>query len=154
MEGKTVKQSTVGQERIFNLLLKPMSALNIWLFRLSGGKLGGRFMGAPVLLLTTRGRKTGQLRTVPLLYLQDGEAIVLVASKGGMPHHPLWYKNLEVNPDVEVEVGGEKKAMSARRATDEEKKALWPKLVALYRSYETYQARTERNIPVMILSPC
>jgi deazaflavin-dependent oxidoreductase (nitroreductase family) len=131
-----------------------MSRANTWLYRTSGGWLGGRFFGgAPVLLLTTVGRRSGQPRTAPLLYLQDGDNLVLVASKGGMSHHPLWYKNLESNPRVEVEIGTERRPMLARRATPTEKAALWPRLVAMYGDYDTYQARTDREIPVVILSP-
>jgi deazaflavin-dependent oxidoreductase (nitroreductase family) len=131
-----------------------MSRANVWAYRLSGGRLGGRFWGgAPVLLLTTVGRRSGASRTAPLLYLPDGENLVVVASKGGMSHHPLWYKNLEANPRVEVEVGSERRTMVSRRATAAEKAALWPRLVAMYPEYESYQARTERDIPVVILSP-
>lgn len=149
------KPYTAGQAKLFKtLFIKPLSQVNTWLYRLSSGRIGGRMpQGQPILLLTTTGRKSGQPRTAPLLYLQEGVNIVLVASQGGLPHHPLWYRNLEVNPDVEVEIGAEKKAMRARRASEEEKRALWPKLVAMYRSYDAYQARTQRNIPVVILSP-
>ena len=110
--------------------------------------------GQPVLLLTTIGRKSGQPQTAPLLYLKDGDTYVVVASKGGMSHHPLWFKNLEANPSVEVEVGSDKVAMTARRATADEKAALWPTLLALYPSYADYQARTTRDIPVVLLTRC
>ena len=144
---------TAREEKIGSAFVKVMSAVNTWVFRASGGRIGGRFRGgAPVLLLTTTGRKTGQPRTAPLLYLKDGDTYVLVASKGGMSHHPLWFRNLEANPEVEIEVGRDKLAMTARRASSEEKAALWPKLVAMYRDYDDYQARTERDIPVVILS--
>ncbi|MGH7963960.1 MAG: nitroreductase family deazaflavin-dependent oxidoreductase [Candidatus Binatia bacterium] len=155
MSEKAAKPYTAGQAKLFKtLLIKPLSQVNTWLYRLSSGKVGGRMpQGQPILLLTTTGRKSGQPRTTPLLYLQEGDNVVLVASQGGLPHHPLWYQNLEVNPDVEIELGTEKRAMRARRATEEEKKTLWPKLVAMYGSFDTYQARTQRNIPVVILSP-
>jgi deazaflavin-dependent oxidoreductase (nitroreductase family) len=144
---------TPTEERIGSLVIGLMSWVNVWLYRLSGGWLGGRFPGgAPVLLLTTVGRRSGAARAVPLLYLHDGERLVVVASKGGMSHHPLWYRNLEANPRVEVEIGRERRTMLARRATAAEKTALWPSLVAMYRDYATYQARTERDIPVVILT--
>lgn len=153
MTEKTRKPFTPCQEKIADLVIKPLSMLNVRAFRISGGRIGGRFRGgAPVLLLTTTGRRSGQPRTTPLLYLRDGENVVVVASKGGMPHNPLWYGNLEANPDVEVEIGHEKKAMVARRATDEEKSALWPRLVGMYGDFDDYQARTDRNIPVVFLS--
>ena len=142
------------QERLANPLIRAMSAANTWVYRLSGGRIGGRFLrGAPVLLLTTVGRKSGQPRTAPLLYLEDGEDLVVVASKGGMSKHPVWYLNLAADPDVKVQIGSQKRRMRARRASDEEKAKLWPRLVAMYRDYDNYQARTDRNIPVVILSP-
>jgi deazaflavin-dependent oxidoreductase (nitroreductase family) len=154
MPDKKLKPYTATQEKIASALIKPMSVLNTWVYRISGGRIGGKFLrGAPVLLLTTIGRKSGKPRTAPLLYLRDGEKIVIVGSKGGMSQHPLWYRNVEANPDVDVEIGSESRRMLARRATDEEKAAVWPKLVAMYRDFEDYQARTERNIPVIILSP-
>jgi len=145
---------TETQERYGNVLIRIMSALNTWAFRWTGGRVGGRFLqGAPVLLLTTLGRKTGKSRTVPLLYLEDGENLVIVASKGGMNHHPVWFLNLEANPKVEIQIGRESRTLQARRATEEEKAALWPRLTAMYTEYDTYQSRTERNIPVLILTP-
>jgi deazaflavin-dependent oxidoreductase (nitroreductase family) len=131
-----------------------MSKLNIWAYRLTNGWLGGTFPGgAPVLLLTTIGRKTGQQRVAPLLYLEDGHDLVIVASKGGMSHHPLWYRNLQANPAVEVEIGSQKRPYRARTASREEKARLWPALVEMYASYDAYQDRTTRDIPVVILSP-
>jgi len=103
--------------------------------------------------LTVTGRRSGQPRTVPLLYLRDGERVVFVASKGGMSRHPVWYHNVTAHPEVEVQIGGETRAMRARTASAEEKAALWPKLVAMYPDYDDYQARTERDIPVVICEP-
>ncbi len=157
MSKPDAKPYSPGQERLMNLLMKPVSHFNNWIYRVSGGGIGGRFPGgAPVLLLTTIGRKSGQPRTAPLLYLRDEDnedRVVVVASMGGMSRHPIWYLNLEANPEVEVEIGRECSKMLARRATPEEKARLWPRLVDLYGSYETYQARTERDIPVVILTP-
>jgi F420H(2)-dependent quinone reductase len=148
------KPFTPAQERLGNVVIRVMSTLNVLAFRLSKGRLGGRFRGgAPVLLLTTIGRKSGERRTAPVLYLADGERFVVVASKGGFSKHPLWYKNLESNPNVEVELGSERQKMTAKRASDAEKRVLWPKLVTMYRDFDDYQARTEREIPVVILSP-
>jgi deazaflavin-dependent oxidoreductase (nitroreductase family) len=145
---------TPGQERIAHVVIRVMSTLNIWAYRASGGRVGGRFRGgAPVCLVTTRGRKTGEPRVAPLLYLGDGERVVIVASKGGMARHPIWYLNLVAHPDCEVEIGRQRRAMRARTASPEEKAALWPRLVAMYRDYDDYQARTDRDIPVVILEP-
>jgi len=88
-----------------------------------------------------------------VLYLAEGDRFVVVASKGGFSTHPLWYRNLESNPNVEVEIGGERRKMTAKRAGDAEKRVLWPKLIEMYRDFDDYQARTRREIPVVILSP-
>jgi deazaflavin-dependent oxidoreductase (nitroreductase family) len=137
-----------------NVAMKAMSSVNTWIYRATGGRLGGRFpSGAPLLLLTTIGRKSGQPRTTPLIYLADGEDLVIVASKAGMDEHPLWYLNLVANPDVEVEIGHERRRLRARTANAEEKAWLWPKLVDIYADYAAYQTRTDREIPVVILSP-
>lgn len=145
---------TPRQERVANVVIRAMSVLNVWLYRASGGRIGGRFLrGAPICLLTTRGRKTGAARVAPLLYLADGENVVIVASKGGMAEHPLWYRNLVADPDCEVEIGATRRAMRARTASAEEKAALWPRLVAMYPDYDDYQARTDRDIPVVVLEP-
>ena len=134
-------------------VFRAMSALNVRLYRLSGGKIAGSMKGAPILLLTTTGRRTGKTRVNPLLYLSDGDILVLVASKGGAPRHPVWFLNLEANPDVEVEVGRERERRRARRATPEECERLWPKLVEMYGPYADYQTRTTREVPVVILEP-
>ncbi len=153
MTTTTVKPLSPMQQKLIKMVLKPASYVNTWLYRTSGGKLGGTAAGAPVMLLITTGRKSGQPRTAPLLYLEDGEDIVVVASQGGMSEDPLWFKNLEANPAAEIEIGKEKRKVGARRATDEEKATLWPKVTGLYSGFDLYQARTERNIPVVILSP-
>jgi deazaflavin-dependent oxidoreductase (nitroreductase family) len=145
---------TPGQERVANVFIKIMTALNIWVFRLSGGRIGSRFArGAPVCLVTTTGRKSGAQRTVALIYLADGPNVVIVASKGGMAKHPIWYLNLVANPRCTVELGSERHAMVAHTASAAEKQSLWPRLVAIYRDYDDYQARTVREIPVVILAP-
>jgi deazaflavin-dependent oxidoreductase (nitroreductase family) len=154
MAAQTPRPWTPTEERYGTLAVRLMSSVNTWLLRVSDGRLGNRFLrGAPVLLLTTTGRKSGTRRTTPLIYLVDGVRIVLVASKGGMSHSPAWYHNLVAHPDCEVTIGGEPHAMHARRASAEEKAALWPRLVAIYRDYDAYQARTTRDIPVLILTP-
>lgn len=134
-------------------VFRAMSALNVWLYRLSGGRIAGSMKGAPILLLTTRGRKSGKTRVTPLLYLRDGENLVLVASKGGAPKHPIWFLNAEASPDVEVEVGRTRERRRARRTSPEERERLWPKLVEMYAPYADYQTKTTREIPVVILEP-
>jgi deazaflavin-dependent oxidoreductase (nitroreductase family) len=139
---------------IANPIIRVMSRLNTWAYRLTGGRLGGTFLrGAPVMLLTVIGRKSGRELTVPLLYLQDGERVITVASKGGMDHHPLWYLNLVAHPDVDVQIGTDVRPMRAHTADESERAHYWPKLVAMYRDYADYQARTARTIPIVVLSP-
>ena len=153
MAEPTARPWTPTEERFGAIALRIMSALNTWAFRLTGGRLGGTFPGgAPVCLVTMTGRKSGQQRTVPLLYLRDGADLIIVASKGGMSKHPLWYLNLEGNPACEVEIGSERRRMTARRVSPEEKIALWPRLCAMYPDYASYQARTARDIPVLRLT--
>ena len=143
---------TKTEVAIANPLLKVMSRLNTWAYRATGGRLGGKFRGGvPVMLVSTVGRKTGKRYTTPLLFLRDGDQVVTVASKGGMDHHPLWYRNMVANPDVDVQIGTAVERMQARTANAAEKAALWPKLVAMYPDYASYQLRTQRDIPVVIL---
>jgi F420H(2)-dependent quinone reductase len=151
MANSSIKKSTEREERSINVIIRLLSKIDGWMMRHAKLRLLAR--SAPALLLTTIGRKSGQPRTTPVLYLREGTAIVVVASKGGMPNHPLWYLNLAANPHVEVEVDGQKMAMLARQATEEEKQRLWPKLLEMYPDFATYQARTQRDIPVIFLLP-
>jgi deazaflavin-dependent oxidoreductase (nitroreductase family) len=127
--------------------------LHSFVYRATNGKIGGRMLGSPVLLLITTGRKSGRERTVPLLYLRDGENLVIVGSNGGAATHPAWWLNLRANPEAIVEVGDQKLRVRAKKADPEEKERLWPKLVAMYPSYEDYRRRTDREIPVVLLKP-
>ncbi len=121
------------------------------IYRLTGGVVGGRVLNSPVLLLTTTGRKTGKQRTVPLLYLADKDAVVLVASNGGAVRHPTWWLNLQSNPEAEIQINGQRRRVKARQASQEEKRQLWPRLTAMYPGYQKYQDITNRDIPVVIL---
>jgi F420H(2)-dependent quinone reductase len=125
-------------------LWKRFTGLNNAVFRLSGGRLLGTYDGNPVLLLHHVGRKSGEARVSPLLYLEDGDDLAIVGSMGGSPKDPAWVHNLRAAPDTEVELRGERRAVRAR---------LWPRLVESYPGFGTYQGRTEREIPVVILSP-
>jgi deazaflavin-dependent oxidoreductase (nitroreductase family) len=119
----------------------------------SGGARGHRWQGVTTLLITTRGRKTGKLRRTALIYGRDGDRYIIVASKGGAPTHPEWYLNLTANPAVDLQVGAEKFTARARTATPDEKPELWRLMNAVYAQYENYQARTTRDIPVVVLEP-
>ena len=135
------------------MTFKVMGAIHVALYRLTGGRIGGKAFGAPVLLLTTRGRKTGKARTTPLLYLEDGDRLVVVASKGGAPRHPAWFLNLAANPEVTVERARQRLTMRAREADDEARARYWPQVVAMYPGYEKYQQKTSRRIPLVVLEP-
>ena len=153
MANPTARPWTATEERIGSIVVKIMSWLNVVAYRATGGRLGGTFLrGAPVCLVTVIGRKSGEPHTIPLLYLADGDDVIVVASKGGMSKHPVWYLNLVANPRCEVEMGNSRTSMVARRVSAEEKAALWPRLCAMYPDYAGYQARTERDIPVLRLS--
>jgi deazaflavin-dependent oxidoreductase (nitroreductase family) len=141
-------------------VMQLMSRANVWLYQRTGGRIGGTWRmgsafprGVPVLLLTTTGRKTGRKRTTPLLYIEDGDALVVVASRGGLREDPKWFLNLRDQPEVEVQVGPRKDRRRARVANPAERERLWPRLVAHYRDFATYQAWTERQIPVILLAP-
>ena len=126
---------------------------NVTLYRRSGGRLGNSLKGAPVLLLDHVGRKSGRARTAPVLYMRNGDDLVIVASRGGSDAMPAWWQNLQAKPDATVQVGAERRRVLAREASPEEKAELWPRLVEMYGDFEVYQRRTEREIPVVILSP-
>jgi deazaflavin-dependent oxidoreductase (nitroreductase family) len=117
----------------------------------SAGEDGHIWNGVPTLLLTTTGRRSGEARLSPLIYGQDGARYLVVASRGGAPEHPQWYRNLVADPDVQVQVGADKFNARARSATPAEKPALWQKMVGIWPAYADYQTKTTREIPVVIL---
>jgi len=129
------------------------SHIDSWLIRASGGTLNTTFAW-PCLLLMTKGAKTGKRRTTPLVYMSDGENLVLIASKGGDPRHPAWYLNLKANPACEVFLDGKTTRYIARDAEGEERDKLWNKAVGVYSGYEKYKKRAGgRKIPVVVLEP-
>src|SRR4051812_48223771 len=119
-------------------------------YRATDGAEGHEWNGTQTLLLTTTGRRSGEQRTTPLIYGRDGDAYVIVASKGGSPEPPAWYLNLSAEPEVEVQVLGDRFKARARTATADEKPGLWEKMVAEWPSYDEYQEKTEREIPVVV----
>jgi F420H(2)-dependent quinone reductase len=124
------------------------------IYRATDGRIGHRVPGAPpMLLLDHVGAKSGAKRTSPLVYIRDGEDVVLVASKGGYPKNPGWYYNLKANPDTDVQIGSEHRQVHAHVADPEERKRLWPMALKVYGGYADYQRRTEREIPLVILKP-
>ena len=117
----------------------------------SDGRNGQRFNGHDALLITTRGRRTGTLRRTALFYGRDGERYLLVASNGGSRTHPAWYLNLSADPRVEVQVGAERFSANARTANADERPAMWAAMAAIFPLYDQYQAKAEREIPVVVL---
>ncbi len=142
-------------------VIKYMSRAQVAAFKATNGRLGARWrIGAgwkqpvPVLLLEHVGRKSGKRFETPLLYMEDGRNLVIVASQGGLPRNPQWYANLRDHPETSGRIKGEgRRAVRARTATPDEREALWPRLVDLYADFEKYQSWTERTIPVVLLGP-
>ncbi|WP_319429765.1 nitroreductase family deazaflavin-dependent oxidoreductase [Mycobacterium sp. RTGN5] len=135
-------------------IIKWMSRAQTFLYKRSGGKVAGSFLqGTPVALLTTTGRKTGEPRVSPLLFLREGDRVVLVASQGGAAKHPMWYLNLKADPKITVQIKDEVLYLTARDATEQERAEYWPKLVEMYSSFDDYQAWTDRVIPIVICDP-
>lgn len=122
-------------------------------YRATDGAEGHEWRGTQTLLLTTTGRRSGEPRTTPLIYAPAGDAYVIVASKGGSDEPPAWYLNLSDDPEVEVQVKSDRFTAYARTAGPEEKPALWEKMVAEWPSYDDYQQKTDREIPVVVLEP-
>ncbi|MBJ7358720.1 nitroreductase family deazaflavin-dependent oxidoreductase [Nocardioides sp.] len=142
-------------------VIKYMAKAQVAAFKATNGRIGNKWrIGAgwkkpvPTLLLEHVGRKSGKTFETPLLYLEDGRDLVVVASQGGLPKNPQWYANLAEHPDTRVSLKGEKhRPVRARTATPDEREVLWPRLVDLYADFEKYQRWTERTIPVVVLEP-
>lgn len=143
---------------VTGVIIKWMSRANTAIYKATNGRLGGKWrLGSqrfgdvpPVGILTTTGRKTGQQRESPLLYLREGDRVILVASQGGRATNPMWYLNLKANPDVTFRIRDEVLALTAREATDAERAQYWPKLDAMYPDFADYRSFTTREIPIVI----
>jgi deazaflavin-dependent oxidoreductase (nitroreductase family) len=122
-------------------------------YKLSQGRVGGTYQGVPVVLVESVGRKSGKRRTHPLLCTEDGDNLVVIASKGGINKHPAWYLNLKANPETVAYWKGEKRHVRARETSGSERDRLWAQMAAAYPTYNDYQRRTERRIPVVVLEP-
>ena len=131
---------------------KTLSTLHTALFRLTSGRIGRRMVNNDMLLLSTTGRVSGKTHTVPLLYLRDGTDLVVIASWGGRDNHPQWYANLMSNPSATAQIEGRRLSVEARTADAGQRARLWPEVLTAYDGYREYQSRTDREIPVVILS--
>ena len=128
------------------------NAQNIEEFRKNHGKVGGYFQGAPLLLLNTIGRRSGRVHVCPVMYLRDGERLLVFASKGGADTHPDWYFNLKAHPDFQIEIGDSRVGIHAEEVTGSERDALYNRQAALYPRFGEYQRKTRRTIPVIALT--
>src|SRR3954452_24544274 len=121
-------------------------------YRETGGEEGHDWQGTQTLLLTTKGRRSGEPRELPLIYGRHGDDFLVVASKGGAPEHPAWYLNLQADPEVEVQVGAERFKARARTATAQERAEMWPTMTAEWPAYDEYQTKTDREIPIVVIT--
>ncbi len=134
-------------------VMKLFSRTHTFWYRVSGGVLGGKMGSAPIALLTTTGRKSGNKRTTPLQSIEDGENVIFIASNAGHKVHPQWWLNLKANPEATVRVKRDERKMLAEEATGEERERLWQKAVDQYPGYADYQKTADREIPVVVLKP-
>jgi F420H(2)-dependent quinone reductase len=138
---------------MFKFMLKAGMAVSVFLYRLTGGGIGGEMQSLPVLLLTTTGRKSGKKRTVPLGFLRDGSAYVIIASYAGQPRNPAWFFNLKSNAEATIVVKKRQVQVKAETANPEKRRELWARLVEVAPGYAKYEKRTTREIPIVILHP-
>lgn len=130
-----------------------VGAEHVAAYRETGGEVGYLWNGVPTLLLTVTGRRSGRPLTSALIFGRSGDDYLVVASMGGAPVHPQWYRNLEAKPDAEIQVRDRRIAVTARTATPDEKPRLWRVMTEVWPNYDAYQSRTERDIPVVVLTP-
>jgi F420H(2)-dependent quinone reductase len=144
---------TAGRRLLVRSATRYLGALHRLLYRVSGGRVGGRVWDLPVVLLTTTGRRSGKRRTVPLCSFRDGDDVVVIASYGGLDQPPAWWLNLEANPHAELLDGRTRRLVTARNAGPGERERLWAEVTSRAPGYLEYERRTTREIPVVILQP-
>ena len=143
-----------GMHPLLEAVMGPLLTVHQWLYETTDGRIGANLGGRPMLLLRTVGRRTREPRTAALLYVRDGKAYVVIASKGGAPQHPGWFHNLTAEPNVEIQVGRERIRVRARIVEGGERSGLWARADAVNQGqYTVYQSRTKRPIPVVALEP-
>lgn len=139
---------------LFKSMFRTIVKAHVWIYRRTNGRIGAGFRkSVPTVLLEHRGRLSGRQFAVPVLYLRDGVDVVVVASQGGLPTNPQWYGNLVAAPDTHIQIGSDRTPVHAVTANPEERERLWPLLVAAYADFATYQSRTDRQLPVVVLQP-
>jgi len=134
-----------------NAIVRGFLRTAVWMYRRTGGAIGGRMFGGPVLLLTTTGRKSGRAWTVPLLFQPDADRWVIMASNAGNPRHPAWWLNLRARPEASVQIGRDTYSVMAVEATGAERERLWRLMADMYKGYDAYARKTTRTIPVIVL---
>jgi deazaflavin-dependent oxidoreductase (nitroreductase family) len=134
-------------------LARTAMRMMVWLYRSTGGRIGGRMFGATVLLITTTGRRSGRPWTNPVMYQRDGDGYVVIASNGGSDRHPAWWLNLRSNPEATIQVGREVVRVSATRTAGAERARLFALMTKAYKGFADYEAKTTRKIPVVRLAP-
>ncbi|MDT5284375.1 MAG: hypothetical protein QOJ20_5570 [Mycobacterium sp.] len=148
-----MREGTIRNSKFLALLMKYFARAHIWVYQRTNGRLGAKLLWFPAALVTTKGRRTGEPRTTATLYLRDGYRVVLPASFGGRSDHPAWYRNLKANPNVAVQIRGDRLDLVARDATDEERARYWPPLIRIYPPYKGYRDATDRVIPLVVCEP-
>ncbi len=146
----TENPMTEKEYRQTRRFVKIFARLNVWVYRLTGGRLMNTFSGCPICLVKMTGAKSGISRWMPVMYVPYKEGVIIVASLGGAPRHPVWYYNLVAHPDIEVIYRNTHRKLRARQVDEEEKALVWPTCVEHYPPYAQYQQRTDRNIPVFV----
>ena len=148
-----VRAIPAGAEKLIKRMTKAFMRINVAVYKRSGGRFMGSFLGKPICIVTMTGRKTGKRYEIPLMYVPYGEQRILVASMGGASKNPTWFYNLKANPNITIQAEGETRTYRAHQVLPEKKAELWPTLIEAYPPYDAYQARTERDIPVFICDP-
>jgi deazaflavin-dependent oxidoreductase (nitroreductase family) len=143
----------IRNSRPLRLAMKYFARAHIWTYRRTNGRVGAKLLWFPAALITTTGRRSGQPRTTPTLYLDDGDRVILPASFGGRDSDPAWYLNLESNPEVHVQIGSRHLDLRARDATEDERKRYWPRLIRMYPPYRGYRQAADRVIPMVVCEP-
>ncbi|MFC1878569.1 nitroreductase family deazaflavin-dependent oxidoreductase [Chloroflexota bacterium] len=153
MKAANTKQFTRWHEALLLFLKKVITSSNVWLLRKTKGRLGNSFLGVPVLVLTTVGRKSGLPRSQPLYFMENGRQIILVASNAGTGSDPAWLLNIRANPGASANIRGQKREMTAHIANPQEKAQLWPVLTKLFPKWQMMEDRSKRSFPVVVLDP-
>jgi F420H(2)-dependent quinone reductase len=146
-------EGRIRNSKFLARLMRYFARAHIWFYQRTNGRLGARLLWFPAALLTTTGRKTGEERITPTLYVRDGDHVVLPASFGGRDQDPQWYRNIKANPKVHMQIRGEHLDLTARDATDEERDRYWPQLTRIYPPYTRYREAADRVIPLVVCEP-